>query len=147
MSGFYAHTAGHRHTCKVCTAAKARKWQSENKEARNAIVRKSRAANQKWREYSNSYKSAHGETSRRRAAKRLREPVWLTKEELQATQAFYQIRARVLDCTGIDLHVDHEVPLNGRTVSGLHVPWNLSLIPKVVNLRKSNKLILNAVSA
>lgn len=37
-------------------------------------------------------------------------------------------------------HVDHVAPLNGETCSGLHVPWNLRVIPSEENLRKSNDL-------
>lgn len=55
-------------------------------------------------------------------------PVWLTPQHRQAIRDAYE-RARLLtEATG-ELHVvDHIVPKCGKTVCGLHVPWNLQVM-------------------
>jgi hypothetical protein len=92
----------------------------------------------KWRE-------AHPERShamsRISQAKRLiRAPKWLTDEHKRQMSEFYILANRLTLETGIEHEVDHIYPLQGKLCSGLHVPWNLQVIPAKKNRRKSNNM-------
>jgi hypothetical protein len=66
-------------------------------------------------------------------------PTWLSEEQLSVIADFY---AHAKDCevvSGEKYHVDHIVPLQGKDICGLHVPWNLQVLPADVNISKSNK--------
>ena len=78
-------------------------------------------------------------TAKRHTAKMNRQPKWLTKEDKETIKSLYQLAAIYKKECGIDCHVDHIVPLQGHQVNGLHVPWNLQVLPAVENIRKSNK--------
>ena len=67
-----------------------------------------------------------------------RVPKWLTKEDLAAIKKIYE-ECRKLNEAGGDFHVDHEVPLQGATVSGFHTPNNLRILSATENCRKKNK--------
>lgn len=55
-------------------------------------------------------------------------------------QEIYEHRATLSEVTGVEWHVDHVIPMCGETVSGLHVWYNLQLLPTSINLSKSNKV-------
>ena len=76
-------------------------------------------------------------TASYRSAKVSRMPRWLVDVDLLEMESIYAYCA-ALRRSGLDYHVDHIVPLRGQTVSGLHVPWNLQVIPGRENVRKGN---------
>ena len=79
--------------------------------------------------------------ARRRAAKLLRTPPWLTKEQRAEIEAIYVLCAERTKVTGVPHAVDHVIPLVGRTVSGLHIAANLQIITASENCSKNNKYV------
>ncbi len=74
-----------------------------------------------------------------RADKAHRTPKWLSKEDLKEIEQIYRDCKDVQWLTNEPLEVDHIVPLKGKNVSGLHVPWNLRIVARSENRLKSNK--------
>lgn len=86
----------------------------------------------------NNKGKVNAKTAKRHAAKMLRMPKWLSKEQIQEIKNFYIMAKELETIFPWKQHVDHIVPLQGKTVSGLHVPWNLQIIPAVLNIAKGN---------
>jgi len=72
------------------------------------------------------------------AAKRSATPKWLTSEQREQIAEIYRQAHAISQETGIPHDVDHVVPVLGRSVCGLHVPWNLQVLPASVNRGKGN---------
>lgn len=67
-------------------------------------------------------------------------PKWLTPEQKMEIRLKYRVAIELSRTLNIPHAVDHIVPINGETVCGLNVPWNLRVITQEENLKKSNKL-------
>lgn len=72
-----------------------------------------------------------------RTAKADRMPKWLNDGQLFELESVYTY-CSALRRIGLDYHVDHVVPLRGKSISGLHVPWNLQVLPGRENMSKGN---------
>ena len=66
----------------------------------------------------------------RDAALKVRTPTWANREAIDAIYA---------EAQRMNMTVDHIVPLRGKTVSGLHVEYNLQLLTHGENARKGNR--------
>ena len=144
ISDFYLRYSKPRPECKDCTKAQNKK--SITKEAKLRGQRKYRAKNRedlnkKHSEYKKSNRDiCNAQWMKYHAKKMGATPSWLTEEHHKQIR---QIYAHAKECemlTGDKYHVDHIIPLQGKNISGLHVPWNLQVLPADINISKSNKV-------
>ena len=89
-------------------------WQSDNRDSMNASAAKVRAKRNE------------------------RQPKWIKDVFVQEIKIWYRRAQLIKRFTNTLWEVDHIVPLNGKDVSGLHVPWNLQLLTKKQNREKTN---------
>lgn len=145
-----------RKTCVICEAAislnyyhfKGKKERTEElKKYQREYQSEYRLKNQeKIREYvKKSYSNSRKDplriakskywNAKYRASKNAATPPWLSKEQKEQMILFYK------NCPK-GMEVDHIVPLQGKEVQGLHVPWNLQYLSKSENSRKKNRLMV-----
>lgn len=93
--------------------------------------------NKKWKLKNKDY--VHASLIKRYVSKINRSPKWLSKNDLWMMKEIYALAILRSQLTGIKWHVDHKIPLQGKLVSGLHVPTNLQVIPAIENTKKGNK--------
>lgn len=118
-------------------------WTAQNFERKAASDKAWREANKtRLNEEKKAYRRAHrgqynAYFSAYKLLRKARVPAWANLGEIKAV---YE-HAGSLRALGLDVHVDHIIPLNGKTVSGLHVQNNLRVILASDNLAKGNKLV------
>lgn len=87
---------------------------------------------QKWRAYMAEYarlRSAHLKQA---------QPPWADRKKIRDVYLACQM---ISEMSGVPHHVDHIVPLRGKTVCGLHIETNLQILTASDNLRKSNSYV------
>jgi 5-methylcytosine-specific restriction endonuclease McrA len=141
--------------CKSCRKVKKSTWYKNNKEHADNYGRDYYKNNLGFRErlkivnaeYQKEKRTLPGfktkknsRESKRRAAKFQATPAWLSNEQQKEIENFYWLAQDLKCISGQTYHVDHIVPLQSKKVCGLHVPWNLQILPSEINLSKSNRV-------
>jgi hypothetical protein len=91
-----------------------------------------------WEKLNQHKKTAY--ENLRRSRKKKATPSWLSSSHLAEIGYKYWLARDLKMITGEDYEVDHIIPLTNRVVQGLHVPWNLQILPADLNRKKLNKL-------
>jgi hypothetical protein len=121
-------------------AAYGKQYEQKNKERiaarRASTIVERREVRRLWRK--NNLGLVLENCAKRRSAKLNRTPAWLTEFDRLKIKCYYQVAAMRSRESGEHWHVDHIIPLQGKTVCGLHVPNNLQIIPAIENMRKNN---------
>lgn len=146
--------------CSACTRAANKAWRESNPEAAKEHQaryrekdRKARySSHDRWRK-NNPERAAevmlashrkhkgriNANTAARYAARKSGTPAWLTPEQKQQMRETYDLAALATETLGEPYEVDHIVPLRGKRVCGLHVPWNLRVVRAADNRAKGNR--------
>ncbi len=144
---------GYYSECKECSKNSLKTIPKSNKKYNKSI------SAEKRKEYKAKYRSEgkellwfkawkaknRGRMSSYFAARRARlknaTPVWLTAEHVIEMQEIYTMAKELQWLSDDELQVDHIIPLAGKNVCGLHVPWNLRIITGKENRKKYNKIV------
>lgn len=137
---------------KADVLVKCAEYRARNPEkVRDAKLRAYEAKPEHYRRYTQQWKKANpgvheawrranaasinARNAVRRASKLQATPPWADQAKIAAVYAEASRRR----AAGEDVEVDHMVPLRGKNVRGLHVHYNLQIIPAIDNRRKRNR--------
>lgn len=130
----------------IKNSVRVKRWQKVNPEKTRSISKAWRTNNKEaakqsmanWQKKNKSVMLFH--LSKRRTSKLNACPKWLSAIDKAQIQECYDISQAKFMQNGIIHNVDHIIPLQGENVCGLHVPWNLQVIPASHNFSKGNRM-------
>ena len=131
--------AAHKEQAKAATAAH---YAAHPERYAQQRIRFAAAHPEKRKGYNAAWKRAHpakvsADTRRRQAGKLKATPKWANTFFIEEA---YDLAARRTKATGFKWNVDHIVPLRSKLVCGLHVEFNLQVIPAIHNIIKGNRV-------
>ena len=127
--------------CKACNSARVMEHRAKNMDAyreyqSSYAKEKAGLASERarmWRANNQSRRTANN--AERKAISKKATPPWVDRD---AVNGMYEL-ARVFRGLGLDMQVDHFVPLKGKSVCGLHCEYNLRLSIGAENNAKRNR--------
>lgn len=128
--------------CQACKKVYMQAWHKANrpKNKKRLLTEARKRTNKRaqliWRRKNPDKVRVKNALNRKRFKERM--PLWLSiSDKIEIAWAYKLAAQRGLE-TGVPHHVDHIIPLNGKIVSGLHVPQNLQIITETENCKKRN---------
>ena len=155
---------GHSHICKICLSKDNKEYRSRpeiktkiKKIQKDYYEKNKPKLLKKMKKYyqenkkscnKNAYKYAKNNRGKRNALnskRRKATPKWLTDNQKKEMENLY-IKCKDMEkLDDVKYHVDHIIPINGKNVCGLHVPWNLQILKACENRKKSNKVLIEVI--
>jgi 5-methylcytosine-specific restriction endonuclease McrA len=124
-----AFSSGIDTLCLVCNRRRTKEYRLAGKADRTAEARRARVRD----------RAKHNARMAKSKANRKKRQVTYDEFSLLFFEEIYDKAKRLTELIGVPHQVDHIVPLQGKNVSGLHVPENLQILTRYENISKSNK--------